>query len=118
MAEGRRVRRVFGVWCEWSEVAVHGRVAGVPAADVGALMGRPPKRRIVAGDEFEDWTVLETPTDGRVSGPDNVVVMSYLANRLKNDGTAAQHARIANWMREHGDVSVLEDTAGITAGLL
>lgn len=30
--------------------------------------------------------------------PGNVVVISYLANRLKNDGTAAQHRRIADWM--------------------
>ena len=30
----------------------------------------------------------------------NVVVVSYLANRLKNDGTAEQHERIAQWMRE------------------
>lgn len=30
----------------------------------------------------------------------NVVVISYLANRLKNDGTAEQHERIAEWMRE------------------
>lgn len=29
----------------------------------------------------------------------NVVVMSYLANRLKNDGTAEQHEKIAAWMR-------------------
>lgn len=31
--------------------------------------------------------------------PGNVVVMSYLANRLKNDGTAEQHEQIARWMR-------------------
>lgn len=29
---------------------------------------------------------------------DNVRVISYLANRLKNDGTADQHRRIADWM--------------------
>ena len=34
--------------------------------------------------------------------PGNVVVMSYLANRLKNDGTAEQHEKIARWMRTHG----------------
>ena len=28
----------------------------------------------------------------------NVMVISYLANRLKNDGTADQHRRIADWM--------------------
>ena len=30
--------------------------------------------------------------------PGNVSVISYLANRLKNDGTAEQHLRIAEWM--------------------
>lgn len=34
--------------------------------------------------------------------PGNVVVISYLANRLKNDGTAAQHEQIARWMRAQG----------------
>ncbi len=37
---------------------------------------------------------------GYVKG--NVVVMSYLANRLKNDGTAEQHEAIARWMRSVG----------------
>ena len=31
--------------------------------------------------------------------PGNVVVMSYKANRLKNDGTAEEHEAIAKWMR-------------------
>jgi hypothetical protein len=30
----------------------------------------------------------------------NVVVMSYLANRLKNNGTAEHHEAIAAWMRK------------------
>jgi hypothetical protein len=50
--------------------------------------------------------------------PGNVVVMSYLANRLKNDGTAAQHARLAEWMRAHGDTSTLVSTDGVSMGLL
>lgn len=29
----------------------------------------------------------------------NVIVMSYKANRLKNDGTADEHEAIAKWMR-------------------
>lgn len=33
--------------------------------------------------------------------PGNVQVISYLANRLKNDGSAEQHRRIADWMDEH-----------------
>lgn len=32
----------------------------------------------------------------------NVTVISYLANRLKNNGTAEQHERIAAWMRSMG----------------
>lgn len=51
--------------------------------------------------------------------PGNVVVMSYLANRLKNDGTAWQHARIAQWMRTMEMSSqLLHETAGTSAGLL
>lgn len=34
--------------------------------------------------------------------PGNVAVISYLANRLKNNGTAAQLTRIAEWMRSIG----------------
>lgn len=30
--------------------------------------------------------------------PDNVAVMSVLANRIKNSGTVEQHRRIADWM--------------------
>lgn len=36
-------------------------------------------------------------TKGYVKG--NVAVMSYRANRLKNDGTAEDHEKIAVWMR-------------------
>ena len=36
-------------------------------------------------------------TKGYVRG--NVAVMSYKANRLKNDGTAEEHEAIAAWMR-------------------
>lgn len=32
--------------------------------------------------------------------PDNVVVISWRANRLKSDGTAEEHERIAAWMRD------------------
>src|SRR3546814_10048203 len=37
-------------------------------------------------------------TKGYVRG--NVAVMSYKANRLKNDGTAEEHEIIAAWMRK------------------
>jgi hypothetical protein len=50
--------------------------------------------------------------------PGNVVVMSYLANRLKNDGTAAQHARLAEWMCAMENPHAFQATAGVSAGLL
>lgn len=40
------------------------------------------------------------PERGYVSG--NVAVISMRANRLKNDGSAEEHERIAAWMRENG----------------
>lgn len=38
------------------------------------------------------------PELGYVKG--NIAVMSFLANRLKSNGTAEQHQKIADWMRE------------------
>lgn len=39
------------------------------------------------------------PTLGYVSG--NIRVISYRANRIKNDGTAEEHEAIANWMKRN-----------------
>lgn len=50
-------------------------------------------------------------TKGYVRG--NVAVMSYRANRLKNDGTAEEHEAIAAWMRKHMD-DTANDHAAIT----
>ena len=36
------------------------------------------------------------PSKGYVKG--NVVVMSWRANRIKNDGSASEHRRIADWL--------------------
>lgn len=38
------------------------------------------------------------PNKGYVSG--NVAIMSWRANRIKNDGTVDEHLRIAAWMQE------------------
>lgn len=43
--------------------------------------------------------------------PGNVVVMSYKANRLKNDGTAEEHETIAKWMRDQGAKTANDNTA-------
>lgn len=40
---------------------------------------------------------------GYVKG--NVAVISYRANRLKNDGTADEHERIAKWVRDRENVN-------------
>ena len=40
----------------------------------------------------------------------NVVVMSYKANRLKNDGTAEDHEIIAAWMRKQAEAAANDNT--------
>ena len=40
------------------------------------------------------------PSKGYVK--ENIAVISFRANRIKNNGTAAEHTRIAEWMRENG----------------
>ena len=49
---------------------------------------------------------------GYVKG--NVAVMSYKANRLKNDGTAVEHELIALWMRENMVSEVNEEPTALT----
>jgi hypothetical protein len=39
------------------------------------------------------------PSKGYVS--ENVAVVSWRANRIKNDGTAEEHQKIADWMAKH-----------------
>lgn len=43
------------------------------------------------------------PTKGYVPG--NVAVISYRANRIKNDGTADDHRKIAEYIDKHGNYS-------------
>lgn len=74
-------------------------------------------KRSSVDDRDASYTIDRFDNDrGYVRG--NGIVISWLANRLKSDGTAAQHARIAQWMRERGGVSPLENTAGISMGFL
>lgn len=59
---------------------------------------------LTRGNGMQDPTAFSLDRIDNSKGyiPGNVVVISYLANRLKNDGTAAQHERIAQWMRAYG----------------
>lgn len=45
---------------------------------------------------------LDRLDPGRGYVPGNVVVMSYRANRIKNDGTAAEHRAIAAFLEASG----------------
>ncbi len=44
----------------------------------------------------------------------NVAVMSYRANRLKNDGTAAEHEAIAAWMRRQVSSAANDNAESVT----
>lgn len=54
---------------------------------------------------FQDpWSYsLDRVDNSKGYAPGNVVVMSYKANRLKNDGTAEEHEAIAAWMRKQAN---------------
>jgi hypothetical protein len=58
--------------------------------------------RCASGPARPDAFSLDRSDNNKGYVPGNVVVMSYLANRLKNDGTAEQHEKIAAWMRTRG----------------
>lgn len=74
-------------------------------------------KRSSVDDRDASYTIDRLDNDrGYVRG--NWAVISWLANRLKSDGTVEQHARIAQWMRERGDASMFSNTAGISMGLL
>lgn len=47
-------------------------------------------------------------SNGYVRG--NVAVISYKANRLKNDGTAEEHEAIAAWMRKQPQLAANDNT--------
>ena len=46
----------------------------------------------------ESSPTLDRLEPGQGYVPNNIVVMSMRANRIKNDGTAVEHQIIANWM--------------------
>ena len=51
------------------------------------------------GREFSPSLDRIIPSLGYIKG--NTAVISYRANRIKNDGTAEEHEKIAAWIRAH-----------------
>lgn len=90
--------------------------------DIAPLPARCPVfgielKRSSVDDRDASYTIDRFDNDrGYVRG--NVAVISWLANRLKSDGTAAKLARIAEWMRARADASTRSSTDGISMGFL
>lgn len=71
----------------------------LPLPEICPVLGVPLR---MSADGRDPWTYsLDRVDNGRGYVRGNVVVMSYHANRLKNDGTALEHEMIAAWMRGH-----------------
>lgn len=72
----------------------------LPLPEVCPVLGIP--LRISAGpqDPFAHSLDRMDNSKGYIKG--NVAVVSYKANRLKNDGSASEHEKIAAWMRSQG----------------
>jgi hypothetical protein len=69
-----------------------------PLPDVCPVFGIP---LVIGNGQQHPWAHSLDRIDnslGYIKG--NVVVISYKANRLKNDGTAEEHEAIAAWMRK------------------
>jgi hypothetical protein len=56
--------------------------------------------RVSAGPQDPHAYSLDRINNDRGYVKGNIVVMSYRANRLKNDGTAEDHEAIARWMKQ------------------
>lgn len=84
----------------------------LPLPDICPVLG--VALRITAGphDPFA-YSLDRVDNDkGYVRG--NVAVMSYRANRLKNDGTAEDHEAIAAWMRKMQSMAANDNAERVT----
>jgi hypothetical protein len=66
-----------------------------------------PKICPVLGIEIDEALTDSRPSIDRVDSdkgytPDNIAIISWRANCIKNNGTAEEHERIATWMRSKG----------------
>ncbi len=77
---------------------------GITEADVRAVFpadGKCPVLGIPLGSGAAAPSLDRLiPTWGYQKG--NIAVISNRANKLKNDGTAREHAAVAEWMRSQG----------------
>jgi len=70
----------------------------LPLPEACPILGKP--LRASTGPQ-DPWAYsLDRINNDRGYVPGNVAVMSYRANRLKNDGTGDEHQQIADWMKE------------------
>lgn len=69
-----------------------------PLPEICPVLGVPLRISIVAQDGCAYSLDRIDNAKGYVRG--NVAVISYRANRLKNDGTAEEHEAIAAWIRK------------------
>lgn len=70
----------------------------LPLPEVCPVLGVPLRPGNGEQDPFAYSLDRIDNSKGYVNG--NVAVMSYKANRLKNDGSADDHEKIAAWMRQ------------------
>ena len=80
-----------------------------PLPDQCPVLGLPLRISIMHQDPCAYSLDRIDNTKGYVRG--NVAVMSYKANRLKNDGTADEHEAIAAWMRSQPALAANDNTA-------
>lgn len=72
-------------------------VSDIEVPDRCPILGVPFERGVGTHVDMSPTLDRIVPELGYVKG--NVAVISYRANRLKNDGSAAEHARIADWIQ-------------------
>jgi hypothetical protein len=74
------------------------QIGDIKIPRVCPILGIPLEPGKGRGSRHEGSPTLDRtdPTKGYIQG--NISVISYRANRIKNDGTAEEHLKIADWM--------------------
>ncbi len=96
----KALKRAEARGVEFAIGAEHVRIPEVcPVLGIPLVIGHPDRGY---------WPSLDciVPKFGYVPG--NIQVISYRANRIKNDGTAEEHEKIAAWIREQDNSHLLD----------